>query len=85
MDEKDRMIVKLKENLMSASSDQNLNLPLDENKKISYDRFIKDVERRDEIIGELQSKLAEAVVEINENSLVIEKFKSDTKRCDIPF
>ncbi|XP_008211366.1 centrosomal protein cep290 [Nasonia vitripennis] len=82
LDEKDTTIAKLKENLMYAASDRLTNASPDERNHAEIERLIQDIDRRDEIIAELQSKLSEAVVEINESSLLIEKFKSDSKTKD---
>jgi hypothetical protein len=69
----------LKENLLYASTDRITNISSDEKNHTNIERLIQNIDRRDEIIAELQSKLSEAVVEINESSLLIEKFKSDNK------
>ncbi|KAJ8673333.1 hypothetical protein QAD02_004595 [Eretmocerus hayati] len=82
LDEKDTMITKLKENLLSAASDRMATASPDEKSNVEIERLIKDIDRRDEVIAELQSKLSEAVVEINESSLLIEKFRSDNKSKD---
>lgn len=79
MDEKDSMITKLKENLMYAASDRAANVSPEERSHAEIERLIQDIDRRDEIIAELQCKLSEAVIEINESTLMIEKFKSDSK------
>lgn len=79
LDEKDSTISKLKENLMCATTDRLDNASPDEKNHVEIDRLIQDIDRRDEIIAELQAKLLEAVVEINESSQLIEKFKSDDK------
>ncbi|XP_058789831.1 centrosomal protein cep290-like isoform X2 [Phymastichus coffea] len=79
LDEKDSVIAKLKENLLSATTDRLNNVSTDEKSHVEIDRLIQDIDRRDEIIAELQAKLAEAVIEINESSQLIEKFKSDGK------
>ncbi|KAL7306503.1 hypothetical protein TKK_0001202 [Trichogramma kaykai] len=80
LDEKDTTIAKLKENLMAT--DRLTNVSPEERSHAEMERLIQDIDRRDEIIAELQSKLAEAVVEINESSLLIEKFRSDCKAKD---
>lgn len=64
---------------MYAATDRLTNASPEEGNHEEIERLIQDIDRRDEIIAELQSKLSEAVVEINESSLLIEKFKSDTK------
>ena len=64
---------------MNAASDRATSASPDETRHAEIERLIQDIDRRDEIIAELQSKLAEAVVEINESSLLIEKFRSDGK------
>lgn len=87
MDEKDSTIAKLKENLIYAATDKVAdglnpdkkitNINNNNNVGIEIERLIRDIDRRDEIIAELQTKLSQAVVEINESSLLIEKFRSD--------
>ncbi|XP_011504729.1 PREDICTED: centrosomal protein of 290 kDa-like [Ceratosolen solmsi marchali] len=79
LDEKDVTIAKLKENLLYSSSDKITNASGDENSRIKIERLIKDINHRDEIIAELQNKLSEAVIELNESSLLFEKVKSDHK------
>ena len=64
---------------MYAASDRLANASPDERTHAEIQQLIQDIDRRDEIIAELQSKLSEAVVEINESSVLIEKFKSDGK------
>lgn len=62
---------------MYVASDRATNVSPEERSHAEIDRLILDIDRRDEIIAELQCKLSEAVVEINESTLMIEKFKSD--------
>ncbi|CAB0031278.1 unnamed protein product [Trichogramma brassicae] len=64
------------------ATDRLTNVSPEERSHAEMERLIQDIDRRDEIIAELQSKLAEAVVEINESSLLIEKFRSDCKAKD---
>lgn len=65
---------------MYATSDRATNASPEERSHAEIERLIQDIDRRDEIIAELQCKLSEAVVEINESTLMIEKFKSDYKQ-----
>lgn len=41
----------------------------------------EEISNRDKIITELQSKLSEAVTEINEGSAIIEKLQASRKKC----
>lgn len=50
------------------------------NKKSSkIESLSEEIDHRDKIILELQSKLSEAVTEINESCSVIEKLKTDSQ------
>lgn len=76
LDEKDMEITRLKESL-SRSLMQSITSVKEENKtQIIY--LNDEIARRDAIIVELQSKLSEAVVEINESAALIEKLKGET-------
>lgn len=76
LDEKDMEITRLKESL-SHSLMQSITSVKEENKtQIIY--LSDEITRRDAIIIELQTKLSEAVVEINESAALIEKLKGET-------
>lgn len=76
LDEKDMEITRLKESL-SHSLMQSITSVKEEN-KTQIIHLNDEITRRDEIIGELQTKLSEAVVEINESATLIEKLKGET-------
>lgn len=76
LDEKDMEITRLKESL-SHSLMQSIASVKEENKtQIIY--LSDEITRRDTIIVELQTKLSEAVVEINESAALIEKLKGES-------
>ncbi|XP_011868015.1 PREDICTED: centrosomal protein of 290 kDa isoform X2 [Vollenhovia emeryi] len=75
LDEKDMEIARLKESL-SHSLMQSVTSAKEEN-KTHITHLNDEVARRDAIIAELQTKLSEAVVEINESAALIEKLKGD--------
>ncbi|XP_028048311.1 centrosomal protein of 290 kDa isoform X2 [Monomorium pharaonis] len=76
LDEKEMEITRLKESL-SRSLKQSITSVKEENKtQIVY--LNDEIARRDAIIVELQTKLSEAVVEINESAALIEKLKGET-------
>lgn len=76
LDEKDMEITRLKESL-SHSLMQSIASVKEENKtQIIY--LSDEITRRDTIIAELQTKLSEAVVEINESAALIEKLKGES-------
>nr|XP_050862423.1 centrosomal protein of 290 kDa isoform X1 [Vespula vulgaris] len=78
LDEKDAEIHHLRENL-SQSLLQSVTSVKEENKsQIVY--LNEEISNRDKIITELQSKLSEAVTEINEGSAIIEKLQASTKK-----
>jgi len=76
LDEKDMEITRLKENL-SHSLMQSITSVKEEN-KTQIVQLNDEIIRRDAIIAELQTKLSEAVVEINESAALIEKLKGET-------
>ncbi|XP_019698378.1 centrosomal protein of 290 kDa isoform X2 [Harpegnathos saltator] len=73
LDEKDDEITRLKESL-SQSLMQSVSLVKEEN-KFEIIHLNEEIVRRDTIIVELQTKLSEAVAEINESATLIEKLK----------
>ncbi|XP_014478395.1 PREDICTED: centrosomal protein of 290 kDa isoform X2 [Dinoponera quadriceps] len=73
LDEKDDEITRLKENL-SQSLRQSVTSVKEENKS-EIIHLNDEIVRRDAIIIELQAKLSEAVVEINESATLIDKLK----------
>ena len=77
LDEKDAEISQLRENL-SRTLLQPITSPKGENSPQILS-LNEEIDHRDKIIAELQSKLSEAVAEINEGSSVIEKLKMDVK------
>lgn len=48
-------------------------------KSLQIESLSEEIDHRDKIILELQSKLSEAVTEINESCFVIEKLKTDAQ------
>ena len=76
LDEKDMEITRLKENL-SHSLMQSITSAKKEN-KTQIVQLNDEIVHRDAIITELQTKLSEAVVEINESAALIEKLKGET-------
>ncbi|XP_011049830.1 PREDICTED: centrosomal protein of 290 kDa [Acromyrmex echinatior] len=76
LDEKDMEITRLKESL-SHSLMQSITSVKEEN-KTQIVQLNDEIVRRDAIIAELQTKLSEAVVEINESAALIEKLKGET-------
>lgn len=77
MNEKDVEITRLKESL-SQSVMHSVTSAKEQNKsQIIY--LNDEITRRDTIIVELQTKLSEAVVEINESAALIEKLKGETQ------
>jgi len=76
LDEKDMEITRLKESL-SHSLMQSITSVKEEN-KTQIVQLNDEIIRRDAIIAELQTKLSEAVVEINESAALIEKLKGET-------
>lgn len=78
MDEKDAEIAALRENL-SQSLMQSLSSVRDENKS-QIVHLNKVINQRDETIDKLQDKLAEAVAEMNESTILIEKLKADAQK-----
>lgn len=76
LDEKDKEITRLKENL-SHSLMQSITSAKEEN-KTQIIHLNDEIARRDAIITELQTKLSEAIVEINESAALIEKLKGET-------
>jgi len=81
LDEKDIEITHLKESL-SHSLMQSITSVKEEN-KIQIVHLNDEIAHRDEIINELQTKLSEAVVEINESAALIEKLKGETHELGI--
>lgn len=77
LDEKDSEITHLKENL-SQSLVQSVTSVKEENKS-QVTHLSNEIARRDAIIVELQAKLSEAVVEINESVTLIEKLKREAQ------
>ncbi|XP_077268211.1 centrosomal protein 290kDa isoform X2 [Temnothorax americanus] len=75
LDEKDMEITRLKESL-SHSLMQSITSVKEEN-KTQIIHLNDEIARRDAIIAELQTKLSEAVVEINESAALMEKLKGD--------
>lgn len=75
LDEKDMEITHLKESL-SHSLMQSITSVKEEN-KTQIVHLNDEITRRDTIIAELQTKLSEAVVEINESAALIEKLKGE--------
>ncbi|XP_046753485.1 centrosomal protein of 290 kDa [Diprion similis] len=80
LDEKDAEITALRENL-SQSMIHSLTSVRDENKSqvVHLNEIIK---QRDQAIEELQTKLTEAVTEMNESTILIEKLKADAQRFE---
>ncbi|XP_046435026.1 centrosomal protein of 290 kDa [Neodiprion fabricii] len=80
LDEKDAEITALRENL-SQSMIHSLTSIRDENKSqvVHLNEIIK---QRDQAIEELQNKLSEAVTEMNESTILIEKLKADAQRFE---
>lgn len=76
LDEKDMEIAHLKESL-SHSLMQSITSVKEEN-KTQIVNLNDEIARRDTIIAELQTKLSEAVVEINESAALVEKLKGET-------
>lgn len=77
LDEKDTEIARLKENL-SQSLMQSVSSAKEENKS-QIIHLNDEIMQRDTIIDELQTKLSEAVVEINKSAALIEKLKGETQ------
>lgn len=77
MDERDTEISHLKESL-SQSLMQSVSSVKEENKS-QIIHLNDEIDRRDAIIMELQTKLSEAVIEINESATLIEKLKRGTQ------
>ncbi|KAL0133342.1 hypothetical protein PUN28_000825 [Cardiocondyla obscurior] len=75
LDEKDIEIAHLKESLFHSLM-QSITSVKEEN-KTQIVHLNDEITRRDAVIAELQSKLSEAVVEINESAALIEKFKGE--------
>ncbi|XP_011701872.1 PREDICTED: centrosomal protein of 290 kDa isoform X2 [Wasmannia auropunctata] len=75
LDEKDAEITRLKESL-SHSLMQSITSAKEEN-KTQIVHLNDEIARRDTVIAELQTKLSEAVVEINESAALIEKLKGE--------
>lgn len=73
LDEKDDEITRLKESL--SQSLMHSATSVKEENKSEIIRLNDEIVRRDAIIVELQTKLSEAVVEINENATLIDKLK----------
>lgn len=76
LDEKDMEITHLKESL-SHFLMQSITSVKEEN-KTQIVQLNDEIVRRDAIIAELQTKLSEAVIEINESAALIEKLKGET-------
>lgn len=74
LDEKDMEIARLKENV-SQSLMHSVTSVQEENKS-QIIRLNDEITRRDAIIVELQTKLSDAIVEINEGAALIEKLKA---------
>lgn len=70
-------IARLKENL-SQSLMQSITSVKEENKS-QIIHLNDEIMQRDTIIDELQSKLSEAVVEINKSAALIERLKGETQ------
>lgn len=77
LDEKDMEIAHLKESL-SHSLMQSITSVKEEN-KTQIVNLNDEIAHRDTIIAELQTKLSEAVVEINESAALVEKLKGETR------
>ncbi|XP_043474631.1 centrosomal protein of 290 kDa isoform X2 [Leptopilina heterotoma] len=80
LDEKDVEIAQLKENL----SQTRMQTPTTHKSKKSskIESLSEEIDHRDKIILELQTKLSEAVTEINESCSVIEKLKTDSQSTE---
>lgn len=77
LDEKDMEIAHLKESL-SQSLINSVTSAKEENKS-QISQLNDEITRRDVIIVELQAKLSEAVIEINESAALMEKLKGETQ------
>lgn len=75
LDEKDMEITRLKQSL-SHSLMQSITSVKEEN-KTQIIHLNDEIARRDAIIAELQTKLSEAVIEINESAALVEKLKGE--------
>ncbi|KAK2580640.1 hypothetical protein KPH14_007746 [Odynerus spinipes] len=80
LDEKDAEIQHLRENL-SQSLLQSVTSVKEENRS-QIIHLSEEITNRDKIIAKLQSKLSEAVIEINEGAAIIEKLQANTKRLE---
>ncbi|XP_020710825.2 centrosomal protein of 290 kDa isoform X2 [Athalia rosae] len=80
LDEKDVEIAALKENL-SQSLMQSLTSVREENKS-QIVHLNQIINQRDQTIERLQSKLSEAVAEMNETTILIEKLKADAQKIE---
>ncbi|KAK2587709.1 hypothetical protein KPH14_003822 [Odynerus spinipes] len=78
LDEKDVEIQHLKENL-SQSLLQTATSVKEENRS-QIVHLNEEITNRDKIIAELQSKLSEAVIEINEGAVIIENLQANKKK-----
>lgn len=78
LDEKDMEITHLKESL-SQSLMHSVTSAKEENKS-QISQLNDEIARRDAIIIELQAKLSEAVIEINESAALMEKLKGEAQK-----
>ncbi|XP_015188923.1 PREDICTED: centrosomal protein of 290 kDa isoform X2 [Polistes dominula] len=81
LDEKDAEIQRLKDNL-SQSLLQSVTSVKEDNNKSQIVYLNEEISNRDKIITELQSKLSEAIVEINEGAAIIEKLQANSKKLE---
>ncbi|XP_066583263.1 centrosomal protein of 290 kDa-like isoform X2 [Prorops nasuta] len=80
LDQKDTEISRLKENLSQSCIRPIVSIPQQE--KSQLECLNEDIAQRDKIIIELQQKLSEAILEINEGSNLIERLRADAKRME---
>ena len=76
LDEKDAEIIQLRENLAHTLQQSTF---IKGQTSPQIESLNEEIDHRDKVIAELQTKLSEAVTEINEGCLVIEKLKTTVK------
>lgn len=78
LEEKDKEILRLKENLSQSLVQSVVSVKEQNKSEIIY--LNEQIDYRDKIIVELKTKLTEATVEINESATLIEKLKIDAQK-----
>lgn len=80
LDNKDLEIIQLKEQLTRSFLHPKSSLNLQNTSQLVY--LNEEIDKRDRIINELESKLQEATIEMNVSAELIEKMKIDAKKME---